>query len=202
MGFSMFSRHTRLAAAFVMALAAAGCSSTKPPVQKLPEISFADKKPIALDVGRLEIVSEYTSPLHSPNVEHLMPVSPEAAAQRWAQDRLKPMGRTGTARVVIKDAHVFEKGLKTDKGFTGLFKTEQEYRYDAALAVAVEILDERGFPTADTMATATRSRTAPEGITINERDRILYDISETMIRDIDSQMDTLMRSYLGRWIIR
>ncbi|CAA7619778.1 conserved exported hypothetical protein [Candidatus Terasakiella magnetica] len=198
----MFARPLRLAAVLLTALAASACQNTKPPMQKLPEISFAHLRPIMLDVGQLEIVSEYTPPGRSPNIEHLMPVSPEGAAQRWAQDRLKPMGKSGFARVIIKDAKVVEVPLAIDKGFTGAFKKEQEARYDAALDVAVQILDARHMVIAEAEATAARSRTVPEGMTLNERDRIQYDISESLARDIDLQMEPLIRNYLGRWIIQ
>ena len=129
-----------------------------------------------------------------------MPVSPEGAIQRWAQDRLKPVGRVGSARVVIKDAKVVEVPLAIDKGLAGAFKKEQELRYDAALSVALQILDARGMVQGETVAQATRSRTVAEGITLNERDRALYDISESLARDIDQQMAQLIQSYLGRWV--
>ena len=197
----MIARHLRLAAVVLAALSASACQNTKPPMQKLPEISFANLRPFNLDVGQLEIVSEYVSPGRSPNVEHLMPVSPEGAAQRWAQDRLKPMGRSGFARVVIKDARVIEVPLAVDKGFTGAFKKEQEMRYDARLDVAVQILDARNMVVGEAVAAATRSRTVPEGMTLNERDRILYDISESLAKDIDQQMNQLIPNYFGRWLL-
>lgn len=196
----MNARHFRLVVAVAAALVVGACQNAKPPMQKLPEISFANLRPFQLDVGQLEIVSEFVTPGRSPHVEHLMPVSPEGAAQRWAQDRLKPVGRVGSARVVIKDAKVVEVPLAIDKGLTGAFKKEQEIRYDAALSVAVQILDARGMVQGETVAQATRSRTVAEGITLNERDRVLYDISESLVKDIDQQMAQLIQSYLGRWV--
>lgn len=196
----MNARHFRLVVAVAAALMASACQNAKPPMQKLPEISFVNLRPFQLDVGQLEIVSEFVAPGRSPHVEHLMPVSPEGAAQRWAQDRLRPVGRAGSARVVIKDAKVVEVPLAIDKGFSGAFKKEQEIRYDAALAVAVQILDARGMVQGETVAQATRSRTVAEGITLNERDRVLYDISESLAKDIDQQMAQLIQTYLGRWV--
>jgi hypothetical protein len=195
----MFARTARVMAVVIAAFALPACQN-KPPVQKLPEISFANQRPISLDVAQLEIVPEYVSPGRSPNVEHLMPVSPEGAAVRWAQDRLRPVGTTGSAQVVIKDAKVVETALKTDKGVTGVFKKEQEARYDGSLDVQIRILDERHMPVADVVARATRSRTVPEGITINERDRVFYEISEALAKDIDSQLSQLIPTYLARWL--
>lgn len=195
----MFVRGSRLMIAALALFALSACE-TKPTVQKLPEISFADKRPITLNVGQLEIVPEYQSPGKRPNVEHLMPISPEAATVRWAQDRIRPMGRTGAARVLIKDARVVEVALKTDKSFTGMFKEEQAERYDAVLDVAIQILDDRHFPIADVLARATRSRTVPEGVSLNERDRVMIEVTDALIRDIDSQMEGLIKSYLSRWV--
>ncbi len=195
----MLLRPSRVVMALACALALGACE-TKPPVQRLPEISFADKRPFMLDVGQLEIVPEYVSPAKRPNIEHLMPVSPENATVRWAQDRLRPVGRTGYARVVIKDARVVEVPLKTDKGFTGMFKEQQAERFDGSLDVAIQILDERHMPIADVVARATRTKTLSEGASLNERDRVLYEITESMIRDIDTQMEGLIRTYLGRWV--
>ncbi|EPY00656.1 hypothetical protein [Magnetospirillum fulvum] len=199
----MRARHLRLAVAFAAALAATACQNA-PPVQKLPPITFTDRQPFRLDVAELEILSDYQPPGRLPNIEHLMPVSPGAAIERWAQDRLRPMGQrdSGSARVVIRDARVVEVPLRTDTSLSGAFKKEQELRYDATLQVAVEILDARHMTVADVVATAQRSRTVPEGLTVNERERIQYEITDGLARDIDRQMEQLIRNYLGRWLIR
>lgn len=196
----MLVRSTRLVLALVAVLAVGACQS-KPPMQKLPEISFADKRPIRLNVAELRIEPVYQPPLREPNIEHLMPVSPEAATVRWAQDRIKPMGSVGSgaARVQINDARVVRIPLKTDKGISGLFKEEQAERYEGSLDVAVQILDPRNLTIADVVARATRTKSVPEGVSPNERDRVLHELTETLIRDIDGQMEGLIQTYLNRW---
>lgn len=42
--------------------------------------------------------------------------------------------------------------MKVDTGVAGLFKKQQEARYDAALEVVFQILDERQFPQAEIVA--------------------------------------------------
>lgn len=197
---AMSFRLPRLMLALAGALTLAACDAP-PVIIKAPELSFADKRPYQLDVGQLEIVPEYVPTGRKPNIEHLMPLSPENATVRWAQDRLRPMGRTGFARVLIKDAKVVEVSLKTDAGFTGMFKDQQAQRYDGSLDVAIQILDERHFPIADVVARATRSQTISENATMNERDQLLNQISLALIKDIDSQMDSLIRTYLNRWVM-
>ena len=197
----MVSRALRFGFGLAALVLVAACSS-KPAVQHLPELSFTNRPPIALNVAQLEIVSQYQPPGRAPNYEHLMPISPEAAIIRWAKDRLRPVGTTGTARVVIKDAPVLRVDLKTDTSVKGMFKDEQSERYDGTLEVTVEILDNRHLPIgAEVTARATRSRTLNEDATVNERDKVLFDVTESMARDIDTQLDGLIRSYLNKWVV-
>ena len=196
----MVSRAVRFGLGLIALVLVASCSS-KPVVQRLPELNFTDRPPIYLDVAQLEIVSQYQPPGRAPNYEHLMPVSPEAAAIRWAKDRLRPVGRSGSARVIIKDAAVLRTDLRTDKGVKGMFKDEQAERYDGTLEVMVEILDNRHLPIgAEVTARAARTRSLTEDVTVNERERALFDITESMARDVDTQLDGLIRSYLGKWV--
>ena len=197
----MVSRFVRLGLSTLVLMLVVSCS-TKPTVQRLPDLSFADSKPIYLDVGQLEIISQYQPPGKAPNYEHLMPISPEAAAIRWAKDRLRPVGRAGFARVVIKDAAVLKTDLKTDKSIKGMLKDEQAERYDGTLEVMVEILDARHMAIGtDVTSRATRTRTLAEDVTVNERERALYEITESMARDIDTQLDGLIRSYMSKWLV-
>jgi hypothetical protein len=197
----MFPRSFRLAMVVAALVALAACQS-RPPIQRLPPISFANEQPIALNVGQLEIKSEFQATGQLPHYEHLMPVSPEASAIQWAKDRLKPMGRSGYALVIIRNASVIRTPLQVDTGVTGLFKNQQSERYDGSLDVTVQILDERHLPVAEVTAHATQSQTIAEDANVNERDRALYGVTEHMIRDIDSQMNGLIGSYFSRWVIQ
>ncbi len=187
-------------AALCLAFALTACAS-ETTQQSFAPIDFSKEAPLRINVHELKIVSEYVAPSRKPNVEHLMQVNPEGAAIRWAKDRLHPTGQTGAARVIIKDAKVVEVPLKTDRGVGAVFKTQQSERYDSALDVVVQILDERQFPVGEVTARATRSRTVPEGLSLNERDRILYEITESLIQDINSQMNGLLPSFLNRWMV-
>jgi len=192
------------AATLALALSVTACQNSGPSVQNLPPISFADRQPFRLNVAEIEIVWDYQPPGQYPNVDQLMPVPPGSAIERWAQDRLRPVGRagSGSARVVIRDGSVVEVPLRVDRSLSGAFKTEQELRYDATLKVSIEIKDARHMTLGDVTANAQRSRSVPEGLSVNQRDKIMYEITEDLSRDIDRQMDQLIRDYFGRWLVR
>jgi len=179
-------------------LGVAGCQSPPPPA--FPEITFAHETPLALDVAEIDYVEAYLAPQTAPNVDHLFPVRPAAVAKRWAKDRLRAVGTSRRARVTLTDASVTETMLKTRKGITGAFYNEQERRYDATLEVKIEIFDDRGFSQAHASTVAKVSRTVPEDITLNDRDKVWFEMTETLAKKFDAEFERTIRTYLGGFL--
>ena len=188
-----------IAAACLSALLLPGCSTTSaPPAQS--QLHF-DGPPIRLDVARIEVVTEYTMPLKAPNVEHLMPIPLAAAAKRWAEERLQPTGNARVARVVIQDGSVVQTPLKKTEGVKGFFTDDQEARYDARLAVTLAILDDRAAGLGTAAAEATRSRTINEKATLNDRDKLYYEITDQLVREIDQALQKQIAANLARYVL-
>lgn len=194
----MSLRHLALMIGFCAALAA--CSSSSPPMRHFPELTFRNQPPIQLDIGRIEVVPQYQPPAEAPHIEFDMPVSPENALKRWVQDRLQPIGRTGTLRVVIRDASATETPLRTDKGFTGMFKKEQDAQVDMSVDVALQMLDDKQFVIAEVTGKQSRSHTELEGMKLNERDKLLYDMVEDLMKGFNSEVDGNIHATFGPWL--
>jgi flagellar biosynthesis/type III secretory pathway protein FliH len=189
----------RLAALLALALAAA--CDTAPPSQVFPDITFGHKPPILLNVRAVEVVSRYVSPLKAPNVEHRFPHSPEKVLRRWAQDRLKAVGREGTARFVIQEAGAVEAALAKEKGFKAAFTRQQSERYDAAVEAGLEILDARGQLRGYAAARATRSTTVAEDVSLLERERTWFRFTDELTKDFDVEIERQIREHLGGWMM-
>lgn len=187
------------AIAIGLLFALCACSSVNPPAPRMPQMTFANLQALQLDVARVEIVSKYQPPAQAPHIEYDMPVSPENAIKRWVQDRLQPVGKSGTLRVTILDAQATDNPLKVDTGVKSLFEKQQVSRVDVSVEVLLQILDERQFPVAEASAKASRSRTMPEGLKLNERDSILYDLVEATMLEFNTNMDPYMRTSFARW---
>ena len=166
----MISIYRFLVFSFV-SIAIAGCETPLEPAP-LPSVSFANLAPISLDVARIEIQKNYQSPLKAPNVEHEMPLSLLEAAENWAKDRLRAVGRTGTARLTIEQASVIEAYLKKTDGVKGVFTTDQAERYDGTLSMQLEAFGNINNGTAPARATVRVSRTVPEDVTLVEREHV------------------------------
>jgi hypothetical protein len=186
-----FDRRQALAGFAVLLLA--GCT-TPPPAPKYPALTFTHLPPIRIEAASLEIVEGYQPPLTAPNVEHRMPVAPAAAVRRWAEDRLVPVGAAGRIVVTIEDAAVKEVALQRSGGVRGVVTTDQTERYDARLAVRVAVRNRSG--SGEVSAEAARTRTVPEGLSLNEREKVWFEVTETLINDLNGELDAAIQEFL------
>ena len=179
----------------------AACESAPPPRPTFPDIRFTDKPPLRIDAARLEIERVFRSTLQPPQVEHLFPVTPERAMENWARDRLQPAGTTRQLRVRIVDASVKEVELPKTPGVRGAFTTDQAQRYDATGEMTIDLLGERGFAERTVSAKASRSRSVPEGITPNDREKAWYELTQALMADLDAELERQIRANFGFYLM-
>jgi hypothetical protein len=186
-------RHALLALVMLPWLLTA-CDTPNPAVT-FPELTFAHKAKFKLNVAKIEVINEYRMPFKEPNVEHLVPIAPGAAAERWAADILKPVGTRGTALFVITRASVTKKNLKMTSGLKGLIAIEQSEEYEAGLDARIEILD-GNRRTATAKTSITRTQTAREDVTPNQRSKLWYTLVERLMLEFDGEMRKQGDTYL------
>lgn len=189
---------TLLLASALIGLLSACQAAPRAPVY--PDLTFANLAPFRFDAASLEIVEAYKPPLKPPNVEHEFPLTPAAAARRWAADRVKAVGTQGLVRFIVREASVVEVPLKRTEGLKGLITEDQAERYDARLVIEIEVRDERGFKRGFVSAVAKRSRTVPENMTLNERDQIFFEITEALMQDINAELEKQVITHLARFL--
>ncbi len=185
---------------FLLVVFLAACE-TPVVTQTLPELTYGHLSQFTLDVADIAVAAKYLPPMKAPNVDHLFPTPPGKALRRWAADRLTAGGRRGSARFVIIDARVTETALKVDKSFTGAFTKQQTRRYDATVEVSLEVLDDRGFRKGFANARVMRSRTLGEDASINDRDRMWFDLIEALMRDFNAELEKNIRQYLSGYLM-
>ncbi|MFQ5774001.1 MAG: hypothetical protein ACE5GS_05755 [Kiloniellaceae bacterium] len=191
-------RPAALAAALLVALAA--CAAP-PPRPEFPQITFQNLPPIRLDVREVTVEQAYRPPAKAPNVDHRFPVPPADAAMRWARDRLVAAGATRRAHYVVRDASVVETPLKTTGGLKGMFTTEPSERYDARVVVELRIIADDGRVAGSATAEAVRSRSVPEDITLNEREKVWYEMTEDIMRELNGQLEQTIKTVFSPYVI-
>ncbi|MDD9877562.1 MAG: hypothetical protein OXR84_09005 [Magnetovibrio sp.] len=187
------------AALAVAAFIVAGCE-TPVETQRLPELTFSHLPVFQLDVAAVQIKHAYKAPLKAPHVEHLLPVAPAQALEQWAKDRIKAVGTSGVAVLVIEDARATETQLAKDTSLKGKFTKQQSHRYDMRVRASLELSDRVGNKRASAGANASRSVTVREDVTLNEREKTWFTTVDQMMRDFNREMDSNVRRYMGRWI--
>lgn len=193
------SRSPVFASLFAAVFLLAGCAAE---VQKpgFPQISFAHLQPISLNVARIDVENRYVSPATRPNVEHEFPVSPAAAASNWGRDRLRAAGTSGVARVIVRRASVVEVPLKRSTGIKGAFTRDQAERYDAIIDMMVELRDASGNVRVTAESTAKRSRSVSENISLNDREKVWFEMTEMMMSDLNTALENQIRIHMKEWI--
>ena len=179
----------------------AGCA-TPPAQNRFPDLTYGYLPKIRLAVARIDVFSDYKSPFAPPNIEQDMPVVPEQAMRRWAADRLVATGTPGhTAQFIIQDAKVTDTKLPKTPGLRGVFTTDQSDRYDSSFAARLVVRADQGyFGTGEASGRATRARTVAEGITVNEREKVWFELVEATMNDLNAELERQIRGKLARFL--
>jgi hypothetical protein len=177
----------------LLALALAGCE-TPATAPSFADIRFTQEPKLRIDAASIEVKEEFQPSFKAPNVEHLFPVPPERAMENWVQDRLVAAGSTRRVRVRILDASVRETALPKTPGVKGAFTTDQAERYDASVAMAIELLGANGFVERTARAQAQRSQSVQEGLTPNQRDQAWYDLTREVVGELDRELERQLRA--------
>ena len=182
--------------AAVTALLLAGCE-TDVPARSFPDIGFLHKQPYKLDVATIEV--ERVPPASQEgSVVHELPVSLSAVAEKWAKQRLTAVGSNGTAVVRIVNASMVEEKLAKTGGIRGAFTTDQTERYTGALAIALSLANDRGQ--GNVQASARKIRTIAEDATLAEREKLWFNMVETLAGDVDDEMERQINAHLTEFL--
>lgn len=186
-----------LGAALFAVLVLVACNS--PPSRgPFPELTYSHLPEIALDVAAIEIVDAYRSPGADPNVEHLYPITPAAAARRWAEDRLRAVGIDGIARFIILDASSIEHRNVPPPEGTSSEKTRD--RYDMRTAIRIEISKANGTRSAFVTAESMLQQFVDPATTLNERERIWFRNVEALMNSLDAELDRGIAAGFGPYL--
>jgi len=196
-GRGLMTRRTALLA--LMGALPAACA-IEPGRARFPEITFAHRPAFRLDVAAIEVVEAYRPSTSAPHVETELPMPPDAMLRAWARDRLQAVGRAGRARFVILDASVIQVPLAVAGGIADALTVDQAYRYDASVKVRIDLADGAGLRTARVEASARESRSVAEDITLNDRERVWFAMTEALASTLDAELDRAVPRHLRAFL--
>lgn len=171
-----------------------------PVVRTLPELTFGHLPVIKLAVSEIRVESRYRPAMRAPWVDHQFTTPPDQVMQRWGKDRLAAVGGRDVAVFTVVDAGVREVRLKTTQGVRGVFTKDQSERYEARLEAKLEIYNGHGLPAGHASAVVTRNRTIAEDASLNDRERLWFEMTEALMQQFDMEMEARIRGHLGAWV--
>lgn len=180
-------------------LSLAACELT-PPRPEYPPLSYSEQTPLRFDVAEVVIEHAYKPSSEAPNVELLFPLRPDQAAAGWAGDRLVAAGSTRRLRFIVGNASVTETALETETGISGAVTIDQAERFDATLTVEVQVVENDGFVAGNATATVRRSVTLPEDASLNDREGTWYQLTKTLMDDMDRQLEEVLKKVFFRFL--
>ncbi len=185
---------TALAATGLVGLSAC---TTPNPAPIYPDLTFQGRPPLRLNVADLQIINEVVPPLAAPNVEHLAPVAPAAAVERWAADVLQPAGATGRGILAIRQGSIIEEKLAPTGGVKGFFTIDQSERYTATIVAQLDLFDGANRRVGEARAEATHFVTIAEDASLTEREALWYGLVEKAAQDFAVTMEETIRQELA-----
>ena len=190
--------------AFVFPTLMVSSCQTPPPIQKFPELTWAHLKPYVFNLGKVKMVSRFTAPLQEPHVEHLLPFPVQTAAMNWGRDRIEAGGETGgTVTFIVEEASAVEVSLRKQKeGVEGYFTDEQSERYDMKVKEKIQARSGNGLSTGSVSAHAVRTQTVAEDITLDERERVWFAMTEALMKELNATLETNIPKHLGKFLLR
>jgi hypothetical protein len=160
---------------------------------KPPPLDFSDRPPLELAVERITIDSAYRPAGAPPYVDHMLPLTPEAATRALLEQRLRAVGGADRLQAVILDATVREEALETASGVRGFLTTEAAARLEGRLKVRIDRLDPAGKVVGSVSTAVARTRAIPEGVGYAERQRIAYELVRDLADDLDAGLSANIR---------
>lgn len=188
----------RFVALMVLTAGLTACATPERP--QFPELRFTHLASITLGVANIQIVEAGGDTLTGTHVENRMPRPPSEAMRNWAQDRLKANGVSGTAIFTIEEASVVGADLATTPGIKGAFTNDQAERYQLRIRATLKL---EGVPRVNQAFTDTsvdRSQTVAENATINDREQIWFDMTESSMQEFNKTMEASIRQHLADFV--
>lgn len=188
-----------LAAVLAVGLLLGACD-TPPHRDSFPELTYQFLPPIRLDVARIEILDAAPGTMDEARVEQDFPTPPGTAAAHWARDRLQAAGPDGVARFTVLEASVTDVPLPRTTGIVGVVTNDQADRYDAVLKVQLELANRGGRQTGMVTAEARESATAAEDMTLNERERLWFEMTHRLMDRLNAELEKQIDAHLGAFL--
>jgi hypothetical protein len=172
-----------------MVLCLSACTSTPAPEGKpLPDMTFAHVLDIPVRASVVNIDNKYDPKTNPKDMSIDFPVTPDLAAQRYAEKRFEPDGSPGTFFFVIENSFVSHSVIEPEGTISKLTGFQNKDRYDVYLTLRLYRRDQDGKESKNAVLNFNRYITIPQRYSLSRKEQVKFQFIEYLVEDLDKAL--------------
>ena len=160
-------------------------------------LTFVQYDSLPLDVGALEIRSNYDADAYKGNVDDLFPTTPENALRRYLRQRYSASRNYDTRlAMVVRDAHAKRKRAGKESNAMAFFGLNGRERYTVYIELALEHRTAEGQLIRRAVLNFRKGLIVPVRLSLAEREQRMNGFIQRFVRDIDVSVQNALSESL------
>ena len=173
--------------------------------ESLEEIVFDNSllNSISFIAEKKEIKISYDTTFDESYIDHVMIISPAQRINSWLENNINNFGTFNKIVIDINKASITRKEIdsKIKVEVAGISKEKKEYIYELNFKVLFHLYNDSDQVLAITEAEVYRSTTSSLFISLNERNRILDNLTLNALKDLSNKSVELLKIHMSEYTL-
>ena len=173
--------------------------------ESLEEIVFDNSllNSISFIAEKKEIKISYDTTFDESYIDHVMIISPAQRINSWLENNINNFGTFNKIVIDINKASITRKEIdsKIKVEVAGISKEKKEYIYELNFKVFFHLYNDSDQVLAITEAEVYRSTTSSLFISLNERNRILDNLTLIALKDLSNKSVELLKMHMSEYTL-
>ena len=173
--------------------------------ESLEEIVFDNSllNSISFIAEKKEIKISYDTTFDESYIDHVMIISPAQRINSWLENNINNFGTFNKIVIDINKASITRKEIdsKIKVEVAGISKEKKEYIYELNFKVLFHLYNDSDQVLAITEAEVYRSTTSGLFISLNERNRILDNLTLSALKDLSNKSVELLKMHMSEYTL-
>ena len=197
----MFGKIQLIIITFICFLVLSSCQKT----EFLEDIVFDNSllNNISFIAEEKEIKISYETTFNETYIDHVMEISPTMRISSWLENNINNFGTFNKIVVNIQKASIIRKEINNEIkiNVAGITKKQNEYLYELNFEVLFLLYNDNDQLLATTKVEVFRSTTSGQFISLNERDRILDNLTLDSLRDLSNKSVEVLKVHMFEYML-
>ena len=156
---------------------------------------------ISFNVAEKIIDVSYETTFNETFIDHVMETPPSDRIIAWLENNIVNFGTVNKLIIDIQQASITRNEIEREVDLAGVIKKQNEYLYELNLVVMFLLYNDSDNILATTKVEVFRSTTSSKFISLNERNRILDNITLDSLKDLSIKSAELLKKHMFEYIL-